>query len=146
MNSRRRAVLPNAKDPTKYSRSWQRFGPCIAAKRSAYVRAKHALPQRNLMVRSTSMSRLPKARAGALMLIPAIGIIDIDQYQINIRPHLYLNRGSYGLEPWTAGMFGSKGSANKKTPAGKIAKSLKRTVGPTRQKAFCVGVSLDCRE
>ncbi len=32
-----------------------------------------------------------------------------------------------------------------KTPARKIAKSLKRTEGATRQKAFSLGVSLDSR-
>jgi hypothetical protein len=36
-----------------------------------------------------------------------------------------------------------KSSARQKTPAAKIAKSLKRTVGATRQKAFALGVSLD---
>jgi hypothetical protein len=35
--------------------------------------------------------------------------------------------------------------ARKKTPAAKIAKTLKRTEGATRQKAFSVGVSLDSR-
>ena len=35
--------------------------------------------------------------------------------------------------------------ARQKTPAAKIAKSLKRTVGATRQKAFSMGVSLDSR-
>jgi hypothetical protein len=35
--------------------------------------------------------------------------------------------------------------ARGKTPAAKIAKSLKRTVGATRQKAFSLGVSLDSR-
>jgi hypothetical protein len=38
-----------------------------------------------------------------------------------------------------------KASARQKTPAAKIAKSLKRTVGATRQKAFALGVSLDSR-
>ncbi len=38
-----------------------------------------------------------------------------------------------------------KSMAKSKTPAGKIAKSLKRTVGATRQKAFSLGVSLDSR-
>ena len=33
--------------------------------------------------------------------------------------------------------------ARAKTPAGKIARSLKRTEGATRQKAFTLGVSLD---
>ena len=32
--------------------------------------------------------------------------------------------------------------ARKKVPAGKIAKSLKRTEGATRQKAFSIGLSL----
>ena len=32
-----------------------------------------------------------------------------------------------------------------KTPAGKIARALKRTEGATRQKAFSLGVSLDSR-
>ena len=39
-----------------------------------------------------------------------------------------------------------KGLAKEKAPARKIAKSLKRTVGATRQKAFSLGVSLDSRE
>jgi len=38
-----------------------------------------------------------------------------------------------------------KSSARQKTPAAKIAKSLKRTLGATRQKAFALGVSLDSR-
>ncbi len=38
-----------------------------------------------------------------------------------------------------------KALAKKKTPAPKIAKSLKRTVGATRQKAFSLGVSLNSR-
>jgi len=47
---------------------------------------------------------------------------------------------------WTAADVRSlKGLAKKKTPASKIAKSLKRTPGATRQKAFSLGVSLDSR-
>ena len=47
---------------------------------------------------------------------------------------------------WTAGdVRDLKSLAKKKTPAGRIAKSLKRTVGATRQKAFSLGVSLDSR-
>jgi hypothetical protein len=38
-----------------------------------------------------------------------------------------------------------KTMAKKKTPAGKIAKALKRTEGATRQKAFSMGLSLDTR-
>jgi hypothetical protein len=38
-----------------------------------------------------------------------------------------------------------KTMAKKKTPAAKIARALKRTVGATRQKAFSLGVSLDSR-
>ena len=38
-----------------------------------------------------------------------------------------------------------KALARKKTPAGKIARSLKRTDGATRQKAFSLGLSLDLR-
>jgi hypothetical protein len=38
-----------------------------------------------------------------------------------------------------------KSLAKQKTPAGKIARSLKRTIGATRQKAFSLGVSLDSR-
>jgi hypothetical protein len=38
-----------------------------------------------------------------------------------------------------------KGLARKKTPAGKIAKKLKRSEGATRQKAFSIGLSLDSR-
>ena len=35
--------------------------------------------------------------------------------------------------------------ARKKTPAGRIAKKLRRTEGATRQKAFSIGLSLDSR-
>jgi hypothetical protein len=38
-----------------------------------------------------------------------------------------------------------KTMARKKTPASRIAKKLKRTEGATRQKAFCMGLSLDSR-
>ena len=38
-----------------------------------------------------------------------------------------------------------KSLARAKTPAGKIARALKRTEGATRQKAFALGVSLDSR-
>jgi hypothetical protein len=38
-----------------------------------------------------------------------------------------------------------KSLARKKTPVRKIAKSLKRTEGATRQKAFSMGLSLDTR-
>jgi hypothetical protein len=38
-----------------------------------------------------------------------------------------------------------KSMARKKTPAGKIAKKLKRSEGATRQKAFSIGLSLDSR-
>ena len=38
-----------------------------------------------------------------------------------------------------------KSLAHSKTPAGKIARALKRTEGATRQKAFSLGVSLDSR-
>jgi hypothetical protein len=38
-----------------------------------------------------------------------------------------------------------KSMAKKKTPAPKIAQSLKRTVGATRQKALALGVSLNSR-
>jgi len=35
--------------------------------------------------------------------------------------------------------------ARKKTPAGRIAKRLRRSEGATRQKAFSIGLSLDSR-
>jgi hypothetical protein len=38
-----------------------------------------------------------------------------------------------------------KTMARKKTPAGRIAKKLKRSEGATRQKAFSMGLSLDSR-
>jgi hypothetical protein len=47
---------------------------------------------------------------------------------------------------WTTGDVRElKALARQKKPAPKIAKSLKRTVGATRQKAFSLGVSLDSR-
>jgi hypothetical protein len=38
-----------------------------------------------------------------------------------------------------------KALARKKTPAAKIARTLKRTEGATRQKAFSLGLSLESR-
>lgn len=38
-----------------------------------------------------------------------------------------------------------KAMARKKTPAGAIAKKLRRSEGATRQKAFSIGLSLDSR-
>jgi hypothetical protein len=38
-----------------------------------------------------------------------------------------------------------KSMAKKKTPASRIAKTLKRSEGATRQKAFSIGLSLDSR-
>jgi hypothetical protein len=47
---------------------------------------------------------------------------------------------------WTAEHVRAlKSMAKKKTPAGRIAKTLKRTEGATRQKAFSIGLSLDSR-
>jgi hypothetical protein len=47
---------------------------------------------------------------------------------------------------WTASEVRDlKGMAKKKTPAGKIAKKLRRSEGATRQKAFSIGLSLDSR-
>jgi hypothetical protein len=45
----------------------------------------------------------------------------------------------------TADVRELKSLARKKTPAGKIAKKLKRSEGATRQKAFSIGLSLDSR-
>jgi hypothetical protein len=47
---------------------------------------------------------------------------------------------------WTKGDVKElKTMARNKTPAPKIAKALKRTVGATRQKALALGVSLNSR-
>lgn len=47
---------------------------------------------------------------------------------------------------WTAAHVRTlRSMANKKAPAGRIAKALKRTEGATRQKAFSIGLSLDSR-
>ncbi len=47
---------------------------------------------------------------------------------------------------WTASELRDlKAMARKKTPAGKIAKKLRRSEGATRQKAFSIGLSLNSR-
>ena len=47
---------------------------------------------------------------------------------------------------WTAGEVRDlKSMARKKTPAGRIAKKLRRSESATRQKAFSIGLSLDSR-
>jgi len=48
--------------------------------------------------------------------------------------------------PWTSDQVRElKVLAKRKTPAGRIARKLKRTEGATRQKAFSIGLSLDSR-
>ena len=57
-----------------------------------------------------------------------------------------MKNGSKKRRPWTSVQVRDlKALAKKKTPARKIAKSLKRTEGATRQKAFSIGLSLDSR-
>ena len=49
-------------------------------------------------------------------------------------------------QAWTAEQIRTmKALAKKKKPAGSIAKTLKRSEGATRQKAFSIGLSLDSR-
>lgn len=45
----------------------------------------------------------------------------------------------------TADIRTLKAAAKRKARAGRIARSLKRTEGATRQKAFSLGISLDSR-
>jgi len=57
-----------------------------------------------------------------------------------------MKNGSKKRRAWTEDHVRElKSLARKKTPAGKIAKSLKRIEGATRQKAFSLGLSLDSR-
>ena len=57
-----------------------------------------------------------------------------------------MKNGSKKRRAWTSVQVRElKALARKKTPAGKIAKSLKRTEGAMRQKAFSIGFSLDSR-
>jgi hypothetical protein len=57
-----------------------------------------------------------------------------------------MRNGKSKRREWTkADIRDLKFFARAKTPAGKIARSLKRTEGATRQKAFSLGVSLDSR-
>ena len=57
-----------------------------------------------------------------------------------------MKKGSKKRRAWTSVQIRElKSLAKKKTPARKIAKSLKRTEGATRQKAFSLGVSLNSR-
>jgi hypothetical protein len=49
-------------------------------------------------------------------------------------------------QPWTTEQVRTlKTLAKKKTRAASIARTLKRTEGATRQKAFSIGLSLDAR-
>jgi hypothetical protein len=57
-----------------------------------------------------------------------------------------MKKGSKKRRPWTSVQVRDlKSLAKKKVPASKIAKTLKRTLGATRQKAFSIGLSLDSR-
>ncbi len=57
-----------------------------------------------------------------------------------------MKNGSKKKRAWTSVQVRElKSLARKKVPASKIAKTLKRTEGATRQKAFSIGLSLDSR-
>ncbi len=57
-----------------------------------------------------------------------------------------MKNGSKKKRAWTSVQVRDlKSLAKKKVPASKIAKTLKRTLGATRQKAFSIGLSLDSR-
>ncbi len=57
-----------------------------------------------------------------------------------------MKNGSKKKRAWTAAQVRDlKSLARKKVSAAKIAKTLKRTEGATRQKAFSIGLSLDSR-
>jgi hypothetical protein len=57
----------------------------------------------------------------------------------------WMARDSYKPEWTKEDVRELKTLARQKTPVAKIAKSLKRTLGATKQKAFTLGVSLDSR-
>jgi len=57
-----------------------------------------------------------------------------------------MKNGSKKKRAWTAVQVRDlKSLAKKKVPAKRIAKTLKRSEGATRQKAFSIGLSLDSR-
>jgi hypothetical protein len=57
-----------------------------------------------------------------------------------------MSKGNGKRRAWTSDQVRTlKTLARKKTPAGKIARELKRTEGATRQKAFSLGLSLETR-
>jgi hypothetical protein len=57
-----------------------------------------------------------------------------------------MKNGSRKKRAWTSVQVRElKSFARKKVPASRIAKTLKRTEGATRQKAFSIGLSLDSR-
>ncbi len=57
-----------------------------------------------------------------------------------------MKNGSKKRRVWTPVQVRElKSLARKKVPAGRIARTLKRTEGATRQKAFSIGLSLDSR-
>ncbi len=57
-----------------------------------------------------------------------------------------MKNGSKKRRAWTSIQVRElKSLAKKKVPAKRIAKTLKRSEGATRQKAFSIGLSLDSR-
>jgi hypothetical protein len=68
----------------------------------------------------------------------------ISQFLFRIGGHCMAKKAK--RRAWdTAEVRELKSLAKKKTPAGTIAKKLKRSEGATRQKAFSLGLSLDSR-
>jgi hypothetical protein len=59
---------------------------------------------------------------------------------------LWMTKKATKRRAWTTEQVRTlKSLARKKTPARRIAKTLKRTEGATRKKAFGMGISLDSR-
>jgi hypothetical protein len=57
-----------------------------------------------------------------------------------------MRRNASKRRAWTSAQIRElKSLARRKTPAARIARTLKRTEGATRQKAFSLGLSLDSR-
>jgi hypothetical protein len=108
----------------------------------------HIVAPANLDQSLTGLSSNPNKHSLSTCRIVGLFLIDSSSYKAP-----FLETGSFWMakkatkrRAWTADHVRTlKTLARKKKPASRIAKTLKRTEGATRQKAFSMGLSLDSR-
>jgi hypothetical protein len=91
-------------------------------------------------------SSSPIRRANLATETVGLFFLRASSYKLGVHPWRIRMKNGSKRQAWTSVQVRElKTMARKKTPAGRIAKKLKRTEGATWQKAFSLGLSLDSR-